>query len=116
MRNSSALMRWKGRTSSPLALPLMKCLVDKTGLGSIRLRLPYSEYRQVVVTHALGGDENFYTFAWFAVLMQAIAVISMTPNSTLDLIYDQNIFEEPKVQAAYITLRESIEREYPDVC
>lgn len=110
-----ALMRWKGRISSPQALSLMKCVVDNTGLGSIRWRLPYSEYRKVVVTHLLGGEENIYIFAWFAVLMQAIAVISMTPNSTLDLIYDHNIVEEPKVHAAYIKLREFIELEYPDV-
>lgn len=109
------LMRWKGRYSDPRAVDLVKSVIENNGLASIRWRLPYKEYRKVVVTHALGSNENIYVFAWFAVLMMAIGIISAMPGATLDLIYDQNIFEEPKVQTGYERLRKWLEKNYPDV-
>jgi hypothetical protein len=100
---------------SPKAIALMKAVVDNKALGSIRWKLPYQEYRKVVVTHSLGGDENIYVFAWFAVLLTSIAAISAIPGATLDFIYDQNIHEEPKVQAGYEQLRQFMERDFPEV-
>jgi hypothetical protein len=109
------LMRWTGPYSSPLALALIKSVVENNGLGSIRWRLPYANYRKAVPTQILGGDENIYVFAWFMVLMLTVGIIARFPDATLDLIYDQNIAEEPKVQSGYMRLRSFIQAEYPDV-
>jgi hypothetical protein len=107
------LMRWEGRKSDDRAIALMKAVTDNDKLGSIRWMLPYQEFRKVIDIHQKGGDENIYFFAWSAVLFQVVGTILQQPNATLDLIYDRNIHEEPKVQAAYETYRKVIEKASP---
>jgi uncharacterized protein DUF3800 len=103
-----ALVRWKGRFSDPRAIKLMKAVTDIPGLGSVRWRLPYSAYRSAVLTQMLGGNEAMYFFAWFGILSQLLATISMTPNAKLDLFYDENLYEEPEIQRGYERFRDSV--------
>ena len=63
-----ALFRWCGPYSDWRAIRLMSAVISDPHLGSIRLKLPYKEYRSVVLTHLLGGKENLYFFAWSSVL------------------------------------------------
>jgi hypothetical protein len=102
------LVRFQGRFSDPRAVELMKAVTDIPGLGSVRWRLPYSAYRSVVLTQLLGGNEAMYFFAWFGVLSQLLATISMIPNAKLDLFYDENLYEEQGVQLGYERFRDSV--------
>jgi hypothetical protein len=105
------LMRWSGSKSDSRALDLMNAVVMNVGLGSIRWRLPYRELR--AAAHRAPGEEEMYFFAWSGVLTQCLAVILPIPNARLEFIYDQNLAEEAKVQAAYVNYRRALQREVP---
>jgi hypothetical protein len=108
------LVRWQGRWSDPRAVKLMKVVTDNRDLGSIRWRLPYRDYRSVVLTNAMGGDENLYFFAWFGVLLELLGTIRANfPDATLDLFYDQNIEQESKVQAGYEKFHRFLQDKFP---
>jgi hypothetical protein len=108
------LFRHRKSKSDARALKLLSAVTDNRDLGAVRWQLPYLEYRKVVVTHILGGDENLYVFAWFGVLLRLIAEIRDLPNATLDLIYDENIYEEKKLQVAYGTFYKWLTTNHPD--
>jgi hypothetical protein len=109
-----ALMRWHGGRSHPLAVDLMKAVTDNNGLGSIRWTLPYREFRKVVRAREHGLKEHVYFFAFSAVLFQVLGtVLQAESDARFDLIYDQNIHEEPRIQEAYQKYRAIIEKASP---
>jgi hypothetical protein len=85
----------------PRAVKLMSAITNDRRVGSIRWRLAYREYRAVVLNQLLGTKDNLYVFAWFAVLVGALATIRHIPGGTLDLFYDENIKQEKRVQRGY---------------
>jgi len=107
-------MRWQGKKSDPRAVALMKAVADNNGLGSIRWTLPYGEFRKVVQAREQGRKEHLWFFAFSAVLFQIMGtVLHADPEARFDLIYDQNIQEEPRIQEAYLAYRQIVEKAAP---
>lgn len=110
-----ALVRWEGSQSDDRIVRLFDSLTSDSAFGSVRWRLPFSEYRTVVLNYAMGEPENIYTFAWFGTLLHLLGAIRHRPNATLDLFYDENMGEEPKVQAGYDVFYRWIVEEQPAI-
>jgi len=103
-RTFKKLVRWCGRWSDPRAVELVQA-VGTSGLKSVRWRLPYSSYRKVVLNSVYGDKDNLYVFAWFAMVIRLWMEVSIRDRAdTFDLIYDENINEEEKVQTGYAEL------------
>lgn len=108
------LVRWQGRYSDPRVVKLMRAVTDCPGLGSIRWKLPYAEYCSGVPAQ-LSSDHSLYFFAWFGVLFQLLGAIRYIANATIELFYDENIVEEPKVRTGFEELRKWLANNYPEI-
>jgi len=107
------LMRWQGPKSDPRALALMNAVVKCRHLRSVRWKLPYRAIREGA--NRAPGEEEMYFFAWSAVLTHAVATILQIRNARLEFIYDQNIYEEARVQNAYVNYRRAMVRAVPEI-
>jgi hypothetical protein len=91
----------------------MKEVVDHPRLRSIRWRLPYRAVREGA--SRAPGEEEMYFFAWSGVLTHAVATVLPNPNTRLEFIYDENLYEEERVQQAYVNYRRAMIRAVPEL-
>jgi len=110
------LFRRRGRWSDPRSVDLMRMVTSNSGLWSVRWTLPYCEYREGILARAADdGEKGLYFFAWLAVLARLLSEIREVPHATLDLFYDENIVEEPKIQSGYEAFYQWLKRNRPEV-